>query len=490
MPGPRVEQRPHQEREFLTYRDDRARALIWYMRAGKTEPVISTVCHQVSRFALDGALVVAPHEADAIQWVRDKIPKHGWEETEPRAMFWENHRKNTKSQARDFAALLAHPGAAFMLVIPEALKTLHAQKAILAFLAAHPNCALLVDECHHFGRPGSKRTGKLRWLAPRFKLRRLMSGTPWHNSPLRAYSQYQILREGALGAATMAEFEARYAILHYEPTVGGKYNKIVKGFRHQDDLAERIARWTSFVDREQAGLPPLRLDRVRFEMTEGQRMLYERVAKERKYRHAGVELDVARGLPYISKLQQIASGFVYGPKGAPTVDLFRGYVARNPRVAALENWLYTVSGSFVILCQFRREIEGLVPHLNRRWRVVPYHGALSKGRQRENLAAFQAGRVEGIVAQAGTVTEALDLSVARTIFWYSHTVDAVDRDQGSERCSLGDLPTDVFDVAGSPVDSYVMNMTARKISVADDIRERGEAAIEEEMLSDDDLPGM
>lgn len=240
----------HQEKEWDLYRDHDARALLWQMRTGKTRSTLDVAFHRAFRRGeIDGVLVLAPNGVH-VNWIRRQVPQHAWTGEGWLGHAWQASEAKKASHQASLERVLSskrdRDGLAFLAVNSESLIHDGAAKVIAKFLK-NRRVMLVADESHNFRTPGSRRTKRVRALTNYCPVKRILTGTSVDNSPLAAFSQFEILRKGALGFERFAEFEGRFAEYEQLKTKGGRtYDKLM-GYRNLDELRSRIAAWLSLI---------------------------------------------------------------------------------------------------------------------------------------------------------------------------------------------------------------------------------------------------
>lgn len=464
----------HQAREFDLYRDVKARALLWQMRSGKTKAMIDLACYNATR-RITAVLVIAPNGVHS-NWIRRELPKHHWPSVPRAGIAWNGVKAKSKKWKAQFAQVLAHRGGlAWFSLNNDALKTEAGRAALRAFFKAHPRFLLIVDESHEFGSPGSRRTATLRGLAPKAEMARILSGTSVDESPLKAYSQFEVLGKAALGCGTYEEFKAEFSEWSTQKNWKTKrtYEKL-EGYVNQEVLRERMAAWSSVVLREDCDDMP-ELVRAPYPIT-----LTDVQAKVTKDLIAGAiqELDSGQfvspteGGALVIRLQQVSSGYVVDEDGM-VVDLVAP--ESNPRLQALESTLALTLGKSIIWCRFTREIElvaGLLTRLG--IKHVLYHGPVKQADRELAIDRFQKDpEVRVFVGQPQAGGQGLDLSAAEDIIWFSHTYSAIQRKQADERATqLGGRTIGVTDIVAE-VDYQMLDAVATKGVTADFLAGRG-----------------
>ncbi len=464
----------HQLREFEAHKDAPARALLWQMRTGKTKVVLDTAAHLWLRGRIDAVLVIAPNGVHD-NWVLREMPRHcsvpwaahAWHSIDRTRHVSEAVRRRHADGMREVSEL-DDTRLTLFAVNSESLVLKDLQAAVRMFRSRR-RTMLVVDESHYFGKPGSRRTRLARGLAKKSEYRRILTGTAVANSPLKAYSQFELLEPGALGFPTYAAFKGAYSFESY----GGPFPRVE--YRDLDGLRDRMAAWSSVVLREDCDdMPDLVEGRVYFDLTPKQRKAYDdlKAGLIHELDSGGIATPAEAGAAII-RLQQVTSNYVRTEAGYETVDPSddpRAFTLAGELSDALEN-----GGSLVVWCRFREEIRRLADRFRRTFQPhikhVEYHGGVSQGDRREAIDAFQRGDARVFLGQPRAGGHGIDLSRADTVVWYSHTFDAEERLQASERAtSVGGRRVALTDLVGrGTVDEYILAALARKGSVSADL---------------------
>jgi hypothetical protein len=460
----------HQADELKDYWDSPARALLWQMRTGKTKVVIDSLGGWQEKKGLRSAIIVAPNGVHE-NWVRRELPKHAW--TDYRAHAWSSRRVGTRKHAEQVETVFNTKDLGILAFGKESILSPKVQNAMKTLLRRGP-CALIVDESHHFGKPGAKRTKLIRGLAKKCAMRRILSGTASGNSPLRLFSQFEILSRGALGFTRFtgaSGFEQRYAVIGegYDPRSGRRF-KTIDGYANQEELQGRVARWSSVVLREDCeDLPEIVVSRHYYEPSALQLMVYESLRKEYMAElKSGSVVEAVNSGTRLLRLQQTLSNFaVTDSYEIETID-----PSANPRMDAL---IENIDGPTIIWCGFIEDIKRVTTRLEKEgFKVVQYYGAVKDNDRIKAYDDFTEGKADIFVGQPSCAGEGLDLSIAGTIIWYSHVFDVVARDQATERATeVGGNNVSVIDLAvADSVDEYILSNLENKRSVADTVTGR------------------
>lgn len=476
----------HQLVEFERHAEDPARALLWQMRTGKSKACIDAACHNAKKGLLDTVLVVAPNGVHR-NWVDRELPAHHWRSVPYAAVSWstdvmgrlsEDRHPGCGAAWRDLSEVLRFNGLTWLALASETVTRDDVRYLVASALRRRSSIMLIVDECDDYGKPGSKKTHMLRAVAKRCRMRRILSGTAVENSPLRSFSQYEILRPGALGFTRYADFEAHHAEYRMEKTKAGRsYPKLV-GYRNLDELKERMAEWSSVVLRSDCeDLPELVHSERHIELTAEQRRVYSELHTKFTLEVDGENVDVGENTSRLTKLQQVVSGFVRDRDGRD-----HWLPGGNPRLDATVDEVERCAGKVIVWCAFRPDMDLVASTLRSRGHeVMELHGRTSDSDKDAARAAFAPGserRKLTLVGHPKTGGRGFDLSDAEKIVHHSHVFDAIVRGQSDERATaMGGRNIPVVDVMAPGVDSYVRDTVSQKRSVAEDVARSGLRAV-------------
>jgi hypothetical protein len=489
----------HQLKEFEESCDTEKWALLWQQRTGKSKVTIDTACHLAKASKIDAVIVLAPNGVHA-NWINRELPKHHWDSVPRSTIYWDtdvagrNKKGRTRVKAADRDDWDAEH-AAFWVKAEQMLKSKErlpwfcfsaasiTRPDVRNFIARikrrRKNIMLVVDEVHDYRSPGSSRTSRARARARHCPYVRILSGTPLDNSPLHAWSQFEILQPSALGFGKYANFKAYFSEYEMQKHRNGRsYPKLV-GYKNLEVLHKRVGKWSSIVTRDMCTDLPDLVPYVRIvKLSESQRSAYREITNSFIAHVDGTEISVGEATSRMVKLQQIASGFI--------IDEYKDVhpFDDNPRLEALVEEVQSTKGKTIIWCAFQEDMDRVVEALKKAGRKpLEYHGrvsAKSKMFAREAFAPEAENDYTDLVGHPKSGGEGLDLSGAGKIIWYSHTFDAIVRSQADERATaIGGLNIPVVDFIAAPVDKYIRDKVIMKITIADALTRHG--AIEEMM---------
>ncbi len=458
----------HQFAEFILYSGEKARGLFWSMRTGKTKAIIDLATYLTAKGEITGMIVVAPNGVH-VNWTARELPKW-WPPLSHGSLLTYKHltwsSKNTKQHhAEDFLAGRMR-SLHILSVNAEALIVERFQKLMRHFLKQHgKNILVVFDESHLFRRPGAKRTRLARGLAKKCKYRRILTGTAALNSPLHLWSQLELLQPEALGYRTFGQFKNQYAVYVNTYRGDGRMYPKLERYKNLEELRAKVSEWVSVVPRSEVkDLPPL-IETIRIvPLTAAQESAYTKVVDHLES-DLTEDLTITEAAVRITKLQQILSGFILDEEG----KVIRIEEEPPRYTSLLEEVLGTEPCRVIVWCRFREELRHLGLFLQGKGvRVLPYHGGVPAGAREHCVDLFQNWEQEEPVVFLGQPQAAgmgLDLSNAEAVIWYSHTYDAITRDQASERATkMGTKSVAIVDLMtkGTVDEAIIANLRSKQ----------------------------
>lgn len=485
----------HQWLEFERSAEAQSRAFIWQMRTGKSKLTVDTACHLFRTGLIDCVLVLAPNGVHE-NWVRRELPIHLWNSISYRALSWRTDiagKKGIKRVAAGERQTWTDSHEEFWRLAADMLKdkatmcwfafnsesmTRDDVRKLVARIARNRRVLVIFDESHDYRQPGSKRTKMARALAGKCAFRRILSGTPILNSPLHAFSQYELLQKKALGFETFEDFKLKFASYKIERTRAGKAYPKLDQYINMDLLRERMAPWSSVVLREDCADMPDLVHSVReIELSDEQVRLYrELVSAFEVELDDGQVISIGEQTNRLMKLQQVVNGFL--------IDEFKEVtlLSENPRLDHLIDEVYLTPGKFIVWCAFQRDMDIVAAALRERgYKILEYHGRTSPDDKRRAREAFAPGAdsdIDGLVGHPKSGGSGLDLSDAGKIIWYSGTPDAIIVNQADERATaVGGKNVPIVSLRAPGIDYYWADIVEGKRLLSDDVAGNGLKAI-------------
>lgn len=462
----------HQADELLYNWDAPGRALLWGMRTGKSRVTIEggEMLHRAGEVA--GVLIMAPNGVHS-NWIRRELP--AWTEEPSVKATWSSrlsHKRDTAFELEMHDLLSVNSKCLrWFAVNDEALINERLQKAINEFRKVCRDRVLMVaDESTLFRRPGARRTMLARALARRLPYKRILEGTALLNSPLHAFSQFELLEKGALGFTRYEDFKAHYSVWEQRTRQGGRTYPALKEYINMEELRERIARWASVVLRQDVDDMPELLSVVRdVVLSDKQAVAYKRLVRESLLEIDGEDRTLD-GANKVMKLQQIIMGYIYNGDEVISID------DQPPILDAMSREL-PEDGKAIIWCRFKEDIRRVVRRLKEMGREpVQYHGDISERERERNIDLFMTdGAVTDFVGQPQAGGRGLNLSAASTVINYSALPDAIVMSQAAERATMvaGQNVSLVRLAVPGTVEEDIHNDYTGKVALADAVSGRG-----------------
>lgn len=453
----------HQAQEYDFSRDRESWSLHWSMRTGKSKVIIDTANHLYCENLIDAVLIVA-RSGVYENWHRREIPKHC---AVPYVSgFWDAARADRVQTKRHNHELLTSDKLIWFAVNNESFIRPKAQMFIRHMLRLR--LLLVIDEVHDFRTHNSSRSKAMHKLAPRCLYRRTLTGTNKGNCPLGNWSQFEILKPGALGFETYRAFQFHYAIVGLGQTKAGKTYEKIEGYKNLAEMQQQIDKWSSTVNRKDCpDLPKLIPATYTVELSDIQKDAYHAMKKQFK-----AELEdgtVVRSIEIairLMKLQQIVSNFIIDKEGVEHT-IFERQDGENPRIARLLEILDDLSDEKVIIwAKFQYDLDRIAEALKGQGiGFVEYHGRIRKADRYIAEDRFRSDpSCLRFLGQPQSAGQGLELSAADTIIWYSHTYDLIIRDQANERATeKGSTSVAVVDlIVPNSIDEYILKNHERK----------------------------
>jgi hypothetical protein len=312
------------------------------------------------------------------------------------------------------------------------------KKAIIAW---QPQLIIL-DESHRIKTPSAKKSTMIHSLQKIPDYRVIMTGTVVTKSKrlFDVYSQWKFLNPERFGGMTFAQFKTRYGKWEARE----KYS-VWKGNQNEDELHALIHQDAFSITREECyDLPPVTSQIIPVELEESAE-LYDQMAEDMVARiYTGEITEASIRLVQTLRLQQITSGI---SKTSPSIEFPRGrlVVIGSEKLRAIQNRLedlMEMDEKVVIGALFKADIarlQALVKKLK-----VPCFTIQGGMKDADRDKAWQQfPKVKGgavFIGQPAAAGEAIDLSCASIMQWYSLPSSWVNYTQFSDRVALSGRP--------------------------------------------------
>lgn len=306
-----------------------------------------------------------------------------------------------------------------------------------------PECIIL-DESHRIKSPSARKSTAMHTLGKYAKYRAILTGTVVTKSKrlFDVYSQWKFLNPARFGDMTFGEFKATYGVWRKM----GNYDKWIRN-QEEEKLHELIHQDAFSITREECyDLPEQTQQIIEVELEESLEP-YLQMAEDMVARiHTGEITEASIRLVQSLRLQQITSGFT---KTSPSPQYPKGRVVQVGREklrmieSRLED-LMEADEKVVIGALFKHDIE-VLRHLGEKVLKVPTFVISGQTKETDRARApKEFSRVRGgaiFIGQPAAAGEAIDLSAASILQWYSLPSSWVNFRQFSDRIALSDKPT-------------------------------------------------
>jgi hypothetical protein len=297
---------------------------------------------------------------------------------------------------------------------------------------------VVADESTRIGKPGSQRTKRATKLSDLASLTRALSGTPIVKTPLKMYSQARFLSRNAI------PFKSYYAFRNMFCNMGGFQGRQVLSYKNLDYLSNLIASFGIVVEKSVLGLKDPQYRKRRVYMTPEQTKAYKTMREEFFAEVNGEEITATIVLAQITRLQQIAGGYLVNKDGE-VIELIPP--DRNPKLLEALELIDNAPGQVVVWFRFVPELLGmkrLLEQVNKTRNknreagepvtFVEFHGAVPKKDRGGIKAAFKRGDFQVLLGTEGTGGIGINEFVgADTVIHVSSDFDTEKRIQADDR---------------------------------------------------------
>lgn len=278
---------------------------------------------------------------------------------------------------------------------------------------------VIVDEAHRIGDPSTVQSKMCYKYGRKAKYRLILTGTPWHRGVPVIFGQVKFMDDSLFGTAVTA-FRRQY--IQY----GGYGNYEIVGFKNLHDLSKKIKSSVFVMDKPPPKQPPV----VTVTPVALDRSLsaYQEMEKESIIQVKDREITAPIILTRHLRLQQIAGGWVKSEGSYFRVGSEKRDVLLDKLTAMREQDVFKI----VIGCRFIPELRDVAKAARTAgFRVHAIHGGVPVGEARDaRIAAFSEGEEPCVmVCQVAAAAEAIDLSAADTLIFYSLPESLVIHDQ-------------------------------------------------------------
>ena len=282
---------------------------------------------------------------------------------------------------------------------------------------------VIIDESHHIGNPSTLQSKYICQLGQQARFRVAMTGTMFHRKPFFVFGQAKFY-DPAIFGTSFTGFKKMIA------EFGGYGGYEVLRYINLEWMMDKMREWVYMEEYVPPGEPLV--NPIYFHLSQRGREIYQEMEKESVVSFDDTEVISPIVLTRHLRLQQIAGGWLKTDLGLRRVgnDLWLTALDR------MKEYHEQNITKFVVGCRFVAELADAARAAKKAgYRVVLMHGGIPKGEERRRrIRAFQEapGHV-AFICQVQTAKEAIDLSAADTMLFYSLSESFVVHDQFSRR---------------------------------------------------------
>lgn len=282
---------------------------------------------------------------------------------------------------------------------------------------------VIIDESHKIGDPQSMQSKMAYRYGKAARFRLALTGTMFHRQPAMIFGQAKFIDDSMFGTTVMA-FRTQFI------QFGGYGGYEIVGYRNLNQMADKLKE-AVYIEEYVANTPPV-VATIPVGMDD-----CKDVYREMETQNAVIVNDQAITAPIVLtkhlRCQQIAGGWVKDEQGEYHEVGQEKYRALVDLLGLMMDENIT---KVVIGCQFVPEIKDVAKAARAcGYAVQAIHGGIPRGEARDKrIAAFQEDPVPTVmVCQVAAAAEAIDLSAAQDLIWYSLTPSLVIYDQFNAR---------------------------------------------------------
>ena len=436
------------------------------MGTGKTKVLIDNMAMLYDKGKIDGALIIAPKGVIGT-WYNQELPAHLVDHIENVTVLWQANI--TKSQSRKLGTLFKTGEELHILIMNvEAFSTQKGTQFAQKFMLAHKTL-MVIDESTTIKNPKAKRTKNIIQLANRSQYRRILTGSPVTKNPLDLFTQCYFLDPYHLDHQSYYSFRMRYAIMK-TAHIAGRSIQLVAGFKHLDELSEKLKPFSYRVLKEDCLDLPEKIYMKRIiELTPEQKQVYEQMRKEALATLNGKTVTTMIALTQLMRLHQITCGHFAADDG--TIQTIK-----NNRLNELMDVLEEIEGKAIIWAHYQYDIKTIIKEISKVHgpsSVVDYYGLTPQDERQPNIKKFQGDPgCRFLVGTPSTGGYGITLTAANTVIYYSNGYDLEKRLQSEDRAHrIGQhKPVTYVDIiAEKTVDEKIVKALRDKINIASQI---------------------
>ena len=391
---------PYQKEAFETIKDLEYAAVFHEQGLGKTKIAIDLILYWIARTSIDTVIVVTKK-----QLIQNWVQEFNRHTTIHPAVLGINKKNNYLTFCGPARVILAN----FELVISQ-------QETFKLYLNSR-NVAIIIDESAKLKNPEAKLTKRFLELAPMFKKRVIMTGTPVANRPYDIWAQVFFLDQGKSLGSNFNEFKkqtdlsnelASNTVLQseFEDQVSGIYEKI-KSFSVRETKNSGIIELPNKVYMQ---------ERVDFEIE--QKRIYRTICEElavEMYKDGKLIIDDSSAIvKRLLRLVQVVSN----PK---MVD--ERYVGMSAKEEVLDQIIKKIienGEKCIVWSNFIKNVDDLCQRY-KEYGSIKIHGKMNMADRDKSVDRFRTESCKILFATPASAKEGLTLTMANHVIFYDRT---------------------------------------------------------------------
>jgi SNF2 family DNA or RNA helicase len=417
--------RPYQKKAMKRIYQRMRFGCFFKMGTGKTKTALDFVANMVWHGKLKRTLIVCKQEVFPV-----------WEDEIEKNCPWLTYSFFTKEDNPDWKANVVFIN--YEYVAPRATKKVITRgkrkgkkvrrlnkERLEMIMEWGPEC-VIVDEGHRIKNPYSRRSKALHKLGKVCRYAIDLTGTPIGNKPLDLWSQFRFLVPELLNE-TYNEFKEEYA------RWGGFGGFKLIEYRNLDKLARLIRPYVLRV--EKPPLPPKNWIERRVSLPAEARRIYKEMEEDFITTIEDKEVSVPIALAKLTKLCQIAGGFIRDNNGE---DIHLHSEKLNMLLDITEELQEQGTKRVVIFARFRWEMKMIGDALKEQGWPVFY---MTSDKKEKNKAEARKGKIKewngpdggAFICQIASGSEGNNLQAANYMIFYSWDFSLINWEQAQDR---------------------------------------------------------
>ena len=446
------------------------------MGTGKSKVLIDNICLLYLTNKIKGALVVAPKGVYR-NWEVEQIPAHLSPLIEDYYVYsWTpSPTIKEKNKLKELYANGTKNLKIFLMNV-EAFSTVKGRKEAERFLQVYPSI-FAIDESTTIKNPKAARTKNILKIGQLAKYRRILTGSPVTRSPLDLFSQCYFLDPKHLQQPSYWSFKNKYCVMETGYASDYTYQKVL-GYQRLSELTGLLGAFSFRVKKDEClDLPPKTFVTREVQMNKTQTDAYLQMQAMQIARlDSGEETTAVAKLTMMLRLHQIACGFLV-TDDEKIVDLHdeKGMI---PRLEILLDCLDEIDGKVIIWANYRHNIEHIVKAITKKYDnhsiVESFYGGTKDKDRTAIIEKFKDpnSELQYLVANPKTGGYGLNLTVSKTIIYYSNNYDLEVRIQSEDRIHRygQDQKTLYIDLqCRGTVDEHIVSNLVGKVKISNKV---------------------